>query len=217
MSVKICLIVIFSMINFYKSLYFDLKQKKTRCLIEELYTSNMAMIKYTFIGLPESIEEQNKVLSNNIGIKVVFEDDHNDVIIDQVLDNKTGKLSMTAKNDGQYRICVTTGEFDTILKLKMNLVIMSDNMDEPNLESAVKSEEVHKIHGKVEKILKKGQKYSDRQHLLIKIEDKESKGIMKLQKTFYYMTIIQICIVIVLGIYQLYNLKNFLDKNVLNY
>eukprot|EP00340_Litonotus_pictus_P006346 CAMPEP_0170518180 /NCGR_PEP_ID=MMETSP0209-20121228/3929_1 /TAXON_ID=665100 ORGANISM="Litonotus pictus, Strain P1" /NCGR_SAMPLE_ID=MMETSP0209 /ASSEMBLY_ACC=CAM_ASM_000301 /LENGTH=175 /DNA_ID=CAMNT_0010803635 /DNA_START=124 /DNA_END=651 /DNA_ORIENTATION=- len=175
----------------------------------------MAMIKYSILGLNEE-NKDNQTILNNIFIKVT-EEESKEVFIDRTLITKDGKLSMTAKNDGQYRICVEAGDISTSFQLKMNLVILSDNMDEPNLDSAVQADEVFKMHDLVEQVIGKGEKYIEKQHKMIKIEDNDSKGIMQLQKVFYYMTLMQIVIVLAMGVYQIFNLKSFLDKNILDF
>ena len=50
---------------------------------------------------------------------------------------------------------------------------------------------------------------------MIKIEDMESNNIIKLQKTFYYMTIFQIILVLIIGVYQIFNLKRYIEKTQL--
>lgn len=213
------LIMLFmTIISFCNTLYFDLKPQRKKCFIEELYVSNMAMIKYTITDMPADENGSEAQYLSNIDITVVSEDDDNDIYIDKVLVDKQGKFSMTASNDGQYRVCVTNSNpAENIKAIKMNIQILSDNMDEPNLEGAVTSDHVITVHEEVQKIISKGEKYSRRQEKILKFEEKDFRDITRLQKIFYYMTLIQIVVVLGLGIYQLLNLKNYLDKNVLDF
>lgn len=210
---SICLV--FNLIFTCHSLYFDLKNKNTKCFIEELYSSNMAMIKYSVLGLSGENPNEQKIL-NHISIKVFNEENLSEIFIDKYLVSREGKLSMTAPEDGQYRVCVTSSN-TTNERLKMHIQIISDNMDEPNLANALKREVVYNINDKIETITKISSKYAKKQSSIIKLEDEDSKNIMKSQKMFFYMTMLQITLVIFIGIYQIRNFKNYMDKNILDF
>ncbi len=202
--------LLFSSIN---ALFFHLKRKMKKCFLEELYSSNMAMIKYTIDKTENFTEDELSVIFAQTTIDVTFDEDQSNIISRDII-NPTGKFSFTAKKDGHYRICVSTGALfskENYL-LNMNLEIMSDNMDEPSLNSIIKKEEISDVHKKVDKIIKKADKYISKQQKMIKIEDIESNNIIKLQKTFYYMTIFQIVLVVLIGIYQVFNLKRYIEK-----
>jgi hypothetical protein len=205
-------IILLNLINLNNSLFFDLRVRKTRCFIEELYSNNMAMFKYNILGMIGEDVDNQKTL-NKIGIRVFSEDNDKDVFVDKHLVSKEGKISMTAPRDGQYRVCVTLHEQkDSLLKIKMQLAILSENMDEPNLQGAVDSEHVTQVHQKVISILEKGDKYNKKLQKIVELEDQDAAATIKSQKTFYYTTLIQIAIVIVLGIYQMMNLKKYVDR-----
>ena len=196
------------------ALWFELKPKRSKCLIEELYHQNFAMIKYTVEGLQKGQEDNQSVL-NNIEIKITSEDNDDQVFVDKYLTTAIGKFSFTAPQDGQYRICIYNN--DKEIKFRINFLILSDNMDEPSLESALKKEDVFKVHDKVEEILGKANRYIRRQEKIITFNDSDYEEILKMEKIFLYMTMVQIALVVAIGIYQVINFKGFLDKNVLNF
>jgi hypothetical protein len=190
---------------------------KIKCFIEELYTKNMAMIKYTINGL-DGTDEENASYYNMISLRVTHIKDRNTMPIDTFLKTMNGKITFVAETEGQYKICVFPfpSKYTPKSKVTMNLLILSDNMDEPVLTNAVKKEEVDRLHDKVESILKKGGHYTDHQNNLIKLEEQDYNSIIKVQKIFFYLTIAQIFTVIFLGVYQILNFKSYLDKNVLD-
>lgn len=218
-TIKSLLILLTLTSCFYltSSLHFELRQAKKRCILEELYLNNMAMIKYSVKGAELGTEEEQKQFYSAINIRVTHVNDNNNIPIDTFIDKAEGKISFMAKTEGQYMVCafLFPSKWEPNNRVTMSLIIMSDNMDEPNLEKALKQEEVDEIHDKVDEILHKGQRYIDHQNNLIKMEDKDSKSIIKMQKIFYYLTIVQIIIVIGLGIYQIRNLKNYLEENII--
>ena len=200
------------------SFHFELKQGKKRCFIEELYIDNMAMIKYSVKGLEAGNESEKNSYFTMINIRVSHIEDQNNKPIDKYLTSSEGKITFTAKKEGQYNICVFPFPSTwTPTRPLMELTILSDNMDEPNLVNALKKEDVDKLHDKIEDILYKGNKYIYHQNTLISFEDKDSNSIIKVQKIFFYLTILQIITVIALGVYQLKNFKLYLDNNVLDF
>lgn len=198
-------------------LHFDLRMGKIKCFIEELYTKNMALIKYSISGL-DGTDEENASYYNMISLRVTHIKDRNIMPIDGFLKTMNGKFTFVAQTEGQYKVCVFPfpSKYTPKSKVTMNLLILSDNMDEPMLLNAVKKEEVDRLHDKVESILKKGGHYTDHQNNLIRLEEQDYKSIVKVQKVFFYLTIAQIFVVVFLGIYQVLNFKSYLEKNVLD-
>lgn len=216
MKVLSFIAMFFTLFTYINSLFFHLKRKMTKCFLEELYSSNMAMIKYTIDKTENFTEDELAVIFAQTTIEVTFDEDQSNILSRDIV-NPTGKFSFTAKKDGHYRICVNTGALFAKENyiLFMNLEIMSDNMDEPSLSSIIKKEEINDVHKKVDKIIKKADRYISKQQKMIKIEDMESNNIIKLQKTFYYMTIFQIILVLIIGVYQVFNLKRYIEKTQL--
>lgn len=218
---KLLLMIIISinLINLIASLHYDLVISQKRCFIEELYKGNMAMIKWHIKGLELGTEDQQKQYYNAVSLRVSSEKDSQNIIVDDYLKTHDGKLSFLAKEDGQYKICtfLFPSKYRPNNRITMELIVLSDNMDEPSLLNVVKKDEVDRLHSKVDSIIRKGDIYLKQQNKLIKLEDEDSNSIIKMQKIFYYLTIVQIFIVISLGAYQLYNLKSYLDNNVLDF
>lgn len=214
----LCLVII-TLLNLSNSLYFDLKEKSMRCFIEELYYNNMAMIKYSVKGLVGSDEENQEILGK-ISIKTTLEEAQQISYIDKILASAEGKFSMTADKDGQFRVCVYVFEFNKNKKpknLQMHIQIISDNMDDPNLSKAVNKEEISNLDSKLSEVVTRSDKYNSKLEKLIKLEDKDAENIIKSQKMFYYMTLIQIILVIVIGAYQIFNLRKYLDSHLLDF
>jgi hypothetical protein len=91
---------------------------------------------------------------------------------------------------------------------------MSDNMDEPNISTALKTSDLDPVHSNIKKVLAKGEKY-------IKLQESEleselySANSQKSNLSFYYsVTVFQIIIIVILGLYQIYSFRDFLLKNI---
>ncbi len=212
------ILITFLIIKYSNQLYFDLVPELKKCLIEELYAKNMAMVKWNIKGLEKESENNKNDYLSNINFRVSSAD-NKDVLIDQRLNKETGKVSFTTESSGRFELCtyLHRGKFKPNGRVTFEILIMSDNMDEPNLGLLVKKEEIDEVHQIMKKIGKTARKYEKSQQNMIRIEDMDSMDIIKTQKIFFYLTIIQIVVVIILGAYQLMSFKKYLDSNILEF
>ncbi len=212
--------ILVALLKYILNFHYDLRMGIQRCIIEELFEKNMAMIKWKIRGLDLASEDEQKEYISQINLHVTYMKDSEFSPINTNLNIKEGKISFLAEKSGQYKICTKLTPYKwkhTSTRISMELVVLSDNMDEPNLEKLVKKEEVEILHSRVDEILRKGERYIKKQNDLIKLEDQDSISIMKTQSTFYYMTIAQIVVVVLLGVYQVINFKKYIDNNVLDF
>ncbi len=178
------------------------------------------MIKWKIRGLELASEDEQQEYISQINLQVTYMKDSEFSPINTNLNIKEGKISFLAQKSGQYKICTKLTPFKwkhSTSRITMELVVLSDNMDEPNLEKLVKKEEVENLHSRVDEILRKGERYIRKQNDLIKMEDQDSLSIMKTQNTFNYMTMAQIGVVILLGVYQVINFKKYINSNMLDF
>jgi hypothetical protein len=125
------------------------------------------------------------------------------------------KFSFLAKDEGFYRICVeyTGSNWQERSNIYFKLKIMSDNMDEPNIAQAIKQADLDPVHQKLNDVLKKSRTIVKQQELALDTENTNANQQMGIINYYYYLTVLQIIIVIVLGIYQVFSFRKFLVKN----
>ena len=141
-----------------------------------------------------------KLLNNNLSI-FVYQNDNNELLKVHSVANLKDKFSFNSKSDGYYKICVekTNVYWSDRDPLYFKIKIMSDNMDEPNISDAIKNDDVSQIKDKLSKITKRGQKINRHQEIEREKEDQMAQGIMKSIHSFYFMTFIQVIIILVMG------------------
>lgn len=94
----------------------------------------------------------------------------------------------------------------------MNLKIFSDNMDEPNLENAVKNSDIDPLKDILHKISYKAEKYKHLQNDDLIAEDDFAITTLEKVHVFYAFVIVQAILALFLGIYQIFRFKNALSS-----
>lgn len=203
------------LINFVDaSLKFKLISDKDKCFFEELFTGSVMMVKWKLTGLDEDESPAAKGILNKIYIYVSNEPDGK-ILLSNQLNKAKGKFSFHADKEGYYKICVRyvqgwgMGSKELIMGIKIN----SDNMDEPDITSAIKFQDLDIAHQKVKEILNEGKLINERQKYELTSEDTIAQAQMKNSRSYYIMTVVQFVFVLSVGIYQIYNFKNFLASH----
>ena len=189
------------------SLIYKVEKNIPRCFIEELYHRSVLMIKYKIYN--KSKGDISGQLPN-FSIYIMSEE-KNVQVFSKTPKEPKGKFSFTAeKNGGTYRICTVyrgnPGE------LYMNIRFGSDNMDEPNMNKAVKDKDINVLESKAKEILDLSEPIISEQKRNLEREDKNSKEAIQTTKWYRYLTFVQISICLIIGLVQLNNFRRFLKS-----
>lgn len=207
----ISLFLVFNSVN--SVLFFNLVSGSPKCFIDELYTNSVMMIKWKVSGLDHL--EQTKI--NNVlqNIHINFQSEASgQTIKKEVVKESKGKISFHSQEDGQYRICIHfTGGWGDKTVPTMSLQITSDNMDEPDIKKALKLEDLDKVSEKAKKIINDGKIIINIQSNELMAEEQSAVGFMKFSSYFFYITVFQVVIILILGLYQAFNFRKFLASN----
>lgn len=95
----------------------------------------------------------------------------------------------------------------------MKFQILSDNMDEPNLKDALKKKEINEVHNKLRSIIHSGGKIVSQQKAEMKEEDLFAGYIIENTKTLNYLAYLQIAIIVVIAIYQVFSFRSYLASH----
>ena len=123
------------------------------------------------------------------------------------------KFSFMSKDNAQFKICVQKsniywGDREPIF---FQIKIMSDNMDEPNISTAIKVQDLDPVKSKVAKVIKKGERLIKNQENEIDQEDGAAKRQMEYVSYYYSLAVLQIVVVIGLGLYQVFSFRKFIN------
>jgi hypothetical protein len=140
-----------------------------------------------------------------------------------------GKHSFTSKESiytslikgGNYKICVFINGSSIFNRqsVKIRIRLDTDGSEEKDLSDTLKNSDIsfstrniRAIIRKVSKVFKQGLKVIDHEKYNLDHEDKFTQTHVSYSKTFIYITVAQIFIVLGLGIYNLISFKNFLSQ-----
>jgi len=209
----ICLIFFINFEPVTSSLKFELNTDHPRCFHEELYGGYVLMIKWKVSGVEESNEEKKNHFLSMIQISISRENT-NELVKREYLKKMTGKLSFNSETDDTYRICVSYhGGWTVPYPALVGIKLSSDNMDHPDLKDAVKNADLKSVDKMAQDIKNHAKEYIDLQEHEISKEDTFAMDHMTFERTFYYVTVFQIAIIVVLGLYQVFSFKKFLLSN----
>lgn len=102
-------------------------------------------------------------------------------------------------------------ERDVYLRVK----IETDNVDEINIDKAVKTDDINGVAKKINKIIKKSKKIIDNQIRESKKEDMSSNLQMDYSRSLIFFTVFQIILVVTIGLCHFISFKNFLIHNLI--
>jgi hypothetical protein len=143
---------------------------------------------------------------------MIYKESNKQTVLSQHITTETGKVSFSPTIAGQYRICVVyygtyEGDFEIGLK------IQSDNMHEPSISNALKTEDIIPLNKRVLDILSESKNIINLQTEELQNEDDIAIYQMKISRTYLALSVIQIIIILSIGIYQIYNFRKFLSVN----
>jgi heme/copper-type cytochrome/quinol oxidase subunit 2 len=128
------------------------------------------------------------------------------------LTGEKGKTSFQPNETGQYKICANYNgnNNDAIV---VGIKIHSDNMDEPKLHAAIKTDDISPLNSKVNEIIGEGKAFMTHQNSEMDEEDYNAKLQMSASRNYYILTVVQVVVIIGLGLYQVFSFRKFLSTN----
>jgi hypothetical protein len=212
-SILLITLISFLITNVNNSLLFEIQTDREKCFVEELYTGSVMMIKWKVRGVDEPDQQKEKQFYGYIQVYILAEKT-NRIIKREFLQSAKGKISIHSEEEGFYKICVAYhGGWSVPYPALMSLKINSDNMDEPDIKSAIKMTDIDPIHKKFSNILQAGQHIIEKQTNETMHEDDAAKLHIYSTKNYYYMAVIQVLVIMTVGIYQIFTFRKFLVNN----
>ncbi len=215
MSLKILipLIIFLSIISYSNSLYRAFYLNREKCYIDNYY-SEMNVIM------------QLKILDTDLNFKAIKDDR----FIIKIYDNKLGdpiqtfqtgkqkaKFSYSINKSGRYMICVLTNDKTLFTKkkyLKLSFIIDTSEDIVGDANEVAKMKDFQIVDDKVKKLIKKAENIENMQKYQIKTEDEFAQNQMKSSQTLVIVTIIQLVICVIIGIYHFFSMKKIFKQKM---
>ena len=215
MSLKtlIQLIIFLSIISYSNSLYRAFYLNREKCYIDNYY-SEMNVIM------------QLKILDTDLN----FKPSKDDRFIIKIYDNKIGnpiqifqtgkqkaKFSYSISKSGRYMICVSTNDKNLFNKkkyIKLSFIIDTSEDIVGDANEVAKMKDFQIVDDKVKKLIKKAENIENMQKYQIKNEDEFAQNQMKSSQTLVFVTIIQLIICVIIGIYHFFSMKKIFKQKM---
>lgn len=192
-------------------LYFYLSRGENRCFYDEFYSEVVVMMRFKILDTNISLMKKNE---NRV--KISIEGIDNKKIAFRFKTEKIiGKFSQAIEKTGHYKICVTSDDDDLFAKkdkVKFQLSIDTDQDDFEETEGVVKNKDFDLVDQKMKKLVKKANEIDKMQQFQMETEDDFSNTQMDNSNRIVTMTICQIVIVMIIGLWQIFSLRKIFKE-----
>ena len=126
----------------------------------------------------------------------------------------SGKFSYSIEESGKYKICITTTDRDLFKhKQFLHLVFKVQSSDELFDEGSAKTKDFQKVNITMQNLNSKVDSIETMQNFQVEVEDEFSKKQIATSSRLALLSICQIVIICIVGVYHVYSLRKvFKDK-----
>ena len=207
-------ILFFSLIYISQSsLKFNIPNNREKCFVEEIFHNGVLLIRYHLKGI-ESVkkEYQEKVLQN---IKLFVKDPKGNMIRELYLINRKGKFALHIEMEGSYHICTKYYKIWAVTELPKDVVLgikIRTDYDHKSLEESLEKKDVNQFLDEMRALRSKVIPSITSSKIELDEEDKMAKAIISTSKLYFKLTIVQLVLIVIIAIYQIFRLKKFLTS-----
>jgi hypothetical protein len=127
------------------------------------------------------------------------------------------KFSYSISKSGRYTICVLTNDKKLLEKksfIKLNFVIDTSEDIVGDAKEVAKMKDFQIVDDKIKKLIKKAENIENMQKYQIKTEDEFAQNQMMSSQRLVFVTIIQLVICIIIGIYHFFSMKKIFKQKM---
>lgn len=211
-SFTLLIILILSFFEFStQSLKFNIPNNREKCFNEEIYSNGTLLIRYDLKGI-ESIKQeyQEKVLQN---IKIFIKNPKGKVIKELFLTNRKDKFALYIDMDGTYQICSRYYKTWSVSELPKDVLLgikIRTDYDYRSLETSLEKKDIENFLEEMRILRSKVIPSITSSKVELDEEDKMAKVIISTSKLYFKLAIIQLVLIIIIAVYQIFNIKKFL-------
>ena len=210
------LISLFNIIESY--LKFNIPSDIDKCYGQEFYVEGNLLVKYDLTGFEKEYDE-NEQKNLFKSIKVFIKNDKNKNIYETDLKSRKEKFAIRIKEPGHYQICARYFKPRRTRELSKNILMslkIRSDYDYRDLENSLMREDVDKFWKSIRELKREIRPSIEATQLELSEEDKTAKSMISSIEIYYKLCVIQLAIVIILNIYVLVTIKDFLkEKSVI--
>ena len=193
------------------SLKFNIPNNRDKCFTEEIYTNGTLLIRYDLKGI-ELIrpEHQEKVLKN---IKLFVKNPKGIIVRELYLTDRKGKFALLTDMEGTYQICSRYYKSWSITELPKDVLLgikIRTDYDYQPLESSLEKKDIDRFLEEMRILKSKVVPSITSSKAELDEEDKMAKTIISTSKLYFNLTIVQLVLIVIIAVYQIFSVKQFL-------
>ena len=207
---------VLSFFSYSSCLYLNLLLNKEKCFYDNFYYQMVVIIRYEIMD--QDLKNLTTLLSKDDRFEISVYSKSDKKVINTFKGQKlTGKFSQSIDNSGEYKICIKTNDKELFRRkrfIKLSFAIDTSEDELEDEEKVVKIKDFEMVNEKVKRVLKKAETFSNIQNYQTKIEDKFSQNQIKSSRLLATLSIIQIIIICIVGLYHVYSLRNIFKEKI---
>ena len=210
----IYIFLLFQLFNYsLSSLKFNIPNNREKCFAEEIFVTGTLLIRYDLKGI-DSIKKENqeKVLQN---IKLFVKGPDNKMIHEINLSERKGKFAFRVEKEGYYFICSKYYKIWSVADLPKDVLLgikISHDYSSKNVDEGLKRNDVDNLREQITSLKYKMVPSISSSKKEIDEEDKMAKAMISTSNLYFILTLIQIILIFIIAIYQIFNVKKFLSN-----
>ena len=206
-------IIFLSQFLLANSIYRSLYLYREKCYTDNFYSQMNIMM-------------QLKILEE----KVTFPKNKDDTFIIRIYEQnikepiqifKTGKnkakFSYSITKSGKYKICILTNEetlYSKRTSLRVNFIIDTSEDIKSDTKNIAKMKDFQIVDNKIKKLIRNTENIEKMQNYQIKNEDEFAENQIKSSQTLVIVTIMQLIICVIIGIYHFFSMKKIFKEKM---
>ena len=209
-------LILISIFNEIKSyLKFNIPSDYDKCFEKEVYSEGNILIKYDLTGYDKEFKNENEQKNLFKNIKIFIKNKKNKNIYETELKSRKEKLAVKLQGPDRFKICARYNKpyrgrelnEDILLALKL-----TSNYDYKELNVNLKKSDVSNFWEKIYSIKRDMRDSIEAAKSEINDEDNSAKSMISSINLYYKLCCIQLSVIILLTIFNLWSYKDYFKK-----
>ena len=203
LTIYICFILKISCIT--RALYYD----KEKCFTDYFYNGMNLVMTYKITDTDLRISSSTKTL-----FRISLSSENGNFYKPFFVSKLSGKFSYSIEESDRYKVCIVTSDKE-LFKFKpfLHLIFKVQSSDELYDEGSAKAKDFQKVNMTMQNLNSKVDSIETMQNFQVEVEDEFSKKQISTSSRLVVLSLCQIGIICVVGIFHVYSLRKvFKDK-----
>ena len=209
-------LILISIFNEIKSyLKFNIPSDYDKCFEKEVYSEGSILIKYDLTGYDKEFKNENEQKNLFKNIKIFIKNKKNKNIYETELKSRKEKLAVKLQGPDRFKICARYNKPYRGRELNKEILLalkLTSNYDYKELNVNLKKSDVSNFWEKIYSIKRDMRDSIEAAKSEINDEDSSAKSMISSINLYYKLCCIQLSVIILLTIFNLWSYKDYFKK-----